>query len=129
MRFAVRFLRHRGRVLPWREVVNREPLIGDLRIEECQDPQLRRCVRTATLNDPDISIYRAGIPTLLDVRLLAMSPIAFTLPDSSACSEWSTRSRGLLRYRRWNQTLRAAAGSPIGSCARRGHVELMEGGH
>jgi hypothetical protein len=27
MRFAVRFLRHRGRIIPWREVVNQEPRV------------------------------------------------------------------------------------------------------
>jgi len=40
MRFAIRFLRHRGRILPWREVVNQEPRVGDLRIEECLDAEL-----------------------------------------------------------------------------------------
>ena len=37
MRFLVRFLRRRGKVLPWKEVVNQEPRYGDLRIEECLD--------------------------------------------------------------------------------------------
>jgi len=37
MRFAVRFLRYRGRIVPYREVVNRPALVGELRIEECHD--------------------------------------------------------------------------------------------
>ena len=45
MRFAVRPLRYRGRILPWREVINRPALVGDLRIEECRDEDHpHRCV-------------------------------------------------------------------------------------
>jgi hypothetical protein len=79
MRFAVRFLRNRGRILPWREVVNQEPRIGDLRIEECLDAELHRYVRTARLFNSDSAIYSEKLPELLDVRLMAMSPQAFTL--------------------------------------------------
>jgi hypothetical protein len=49
MRFAVRLLRFHGRALPWREVVNRPALVGDLRIEELRNDELRRYGRTATL--------------------------------------------------------------------------------
>jgi hypothetical protein len=49
MRFAVRFLRHNGRIIPWRMVANLPAKIGDLRIEECRDEELRRYVRTAKL--------------------------------------------------------------------------------
>ena len=38
MRFVVRFLRDRGRVLPWRDVMNQAPKYGDLRIEEYRSP-------------------------------------------------------------------------------------------
>ena len=79
MRFVVHFLRHRGRILPWREVVNRPPRYGDLRIEERRDDDLRRYVRTARLVDPDIVISSNPTPELLDVRIMAMSPQAFTL--------------------------------------------------
>jgi len=79
MRFVVRFLRHRGRILPWREVVNRPPLSGDLRIEECLDDELHRYVRTARLFD-DVNVRPSSSrPELLDVRIMAMSPKAFTL--------------------------------------------------
>ena len=47
MLFVVRFLRYRGRVLPWREVVNHPALSGDLRVEQCYDEDLRRHVRMA----------------------------------------------------------------------------------
>ena len=77
MRFAIRFLR-RGRIIPWREIVNQEPLIGDLRIEECLDAELHRYVRTARLFN-NSAIYSDTLPELLDVRLVAMSPRAFTL--------------------------------------------------
>jgi hypothetical protein len=79
MRFAIRFPRHRGRILPWRDVVNQEARIGDLRIEECLDSELHRYVRTARLFNTDSAIYSEKLPELLDVRLMAMSPQAFTL--------------------------------------------------
>ena len=53
MRFAIRVLRYRGRVIPWRDVVNRSPKIGDIRIEELRDEDLRRYVRTAKLFPDD----------------------------------------------------------------------------
>lgn len=79
MRFVVRFLRHRGRILPWREVINRAPKLGDLRIEECLDTELRRYVRMARLVDTNSMRPGNPTPTLLDVRIMAMSPQAFTL--------------------------------------------------
>ena len=78
MRFLVRFLRRRGKVLPWKEVVNQEPRYGDLRIEECLDERLKRHLRTARLSE----IGRAkepDAPILMDVHITAMSPQAFTL--------------------------------------------------
>ena len=42
MRFAIRFLRYRGRIIPHREVVNRPALVGELRVEECHDDELHR---------------------------------------------------------------------------------------
>jgi hypothetical protein len=82
MRFAIRFLRHRGRILPWRDVVNQEPRVGDLRVEECLDAELHRYVRTARLFDAESAIYSDKLPELLDVRLMAISPQAFTLAGS-----------------------------------------------
>jgi hypothetical protein len=79
VRFRVRFLRYRGRVLPWREVANRPAFVGDLRVEECRDEDLRRYVRTATLHDCAASSFNIQAPRLYDVRLMAMSPSAFTL--------------------------------------------------
>ena len=81
MRFAIRFLRRRGRILPWREVVNQNPRFGDLRIEECLDVELHRYVRTARLFDEadTRSAHPPTRPELLDVRIVTMSPQAFTL--------------------------------------------------
>lgn len=47
LRFTVRFLRRRDRILPCRDVANCPPPFGDLRIKECLDKGLRRYVRTA----------------------------------------------------------------------------------
>ena len=69
----------RARILPWRDVVNQEPRVGDLRIEECLDRELHRYVRTARLFDVSSAIYSDKLPELLDVRLTAMSPQAVTL--------------------------------------------------
>ena len=79
MLFEVRFLRFRGRVLPWREVVNRRALSGDLRVEQCYDEELRRHVRMARLLNPATPGHAKQPPTLLDVRLIGMSPSAFSL--------------------------------------------------
>jgi len=79
MRFAVRFLRHRGRIIPWRMIANQPVKVGDLRIEECRDEELHRYVRSAKLFADDTSRYSATLPELLDVTLITMSPQAFTL--------------------------------------------------
>ena len=79
MRFAVRFLRYRGRILPWREVMNRPALVGDLRVEARMDEELRRYVKLARLVDLFSVVSHAPERELLDVTLVAMSPQAFTL--------------------------------------------------
>jgi len=80
MRFAVRFLRHRGRIIPWREIANQPAEVGDLRVEECRDEELRRYVRAAKLFPTEGGgRYLVSLPELLDVRLISMSPQAFTL--------------------------------------------------
>lgn len=79
MRFAVRPLRYRGRILPWREVVNRPALVGDLRIEECRDEELKRSLRTALLWDSSSVLPSEKRPRLFDVHIIGMSPQAFTL--------------------------------------------------
>ena len=79
-----------GRALPWREVVNRPALVGDLRIEELREDELHRCVRTATLwGDMEI-LHRAERPTLYDVRIIAMTPQA--LPSTAARKKRSKRA-------------------------------------
>jgi hypothetical protein len=79
VRFSVRFLRYRGRILPWRQVINRPALVGDLRIEECRDDDLHRYVKTASLWDERSVLNSADRPHLFDVRIIGMSPQAFTL--------------------------------------------------
>jgi hypothetical protein len=79
MRFLVRPLRSHGRVLPWRDVINRPALVGDLRVEERLDEELHRYVRIARLFDHHDVRPGRELPELLDVRLVVMSPQAFTL--------------------------------------------------
>lgn len=80
IRFAVHPLRVRGRVTPWREVVNQPACVGELRIEEALDEEYRRYIRAATLTPTNsVGVARPILPALLDVRIVAMSPIAFTL--------------------------------------------------
>lgn len=80
MHFAVRPLHLRGRILPWREIANMPPQVGELRVEESRDAELRRYVRTATFAPPDsMGVARQLLPALLDVHMIGMSPLAFTL--------------------------------------------------
>jgi hypothetical protein len=65
--------------MPWRQVVNHPAMVGDLRIEECRDEELRRYVQAAKLFPVDASRFMEGLPELLDVRIIGMSPQAFTL--------------------------------------------------
>jgi hypothetical protein len=77
--FVVHFLRYRGRILPWREIVYQPPRSGDLRVEQCYDEELRHHVRQARLLDPYAPGRRTDAPTLHDARLIGMSPSAFSL--------------------------------------------------
>jgi len=66
--------------MPWREVVNQPARVGELRIEELLDDECRRYIRTATLTPTDsVGVARPILPALLDVRIVSMSPLAFTL--------------------------------------------------
>lgn len=78
--FAIRLLRYRGRIIPWRDVVNRPPKIGDVRIEELRDDDVHRYVRTAKLfPDDGAVVFGLPPPELRDVRVIGMSQQAFTL--------------------------------------------------
>jgi hypothetical protein len=80
MRFTIRLLRYRGRIIPWRDVVNRPPKTGDIRIEELRDDELHRYVRTARLFPDDATVvFGLPLPELHDVRVIGMSQQAFTL--------------------------------------------------
>jgi hypothetical protein len=60
-------------------VVNQPAKVGELRIAECRDEELHRYVRAAKLFAEDSTRYSVTLPELLDVRLISMSPQAFTL--------------------------------------------------
>ena len=71
MRFAVRRLRYKGRPLPKHEWMNRPAAIGDLRVEQMFDEELRRYLRMARVvnvgrvKDPD------ELPPLYEPLLVA----------------------------------------------------------
>ena len=79
MRFSVLRLRYKGRPLPKHEWLNRPAAIGDLRVEQIYDEELRRYLRMARLvnvgraKDPD------ELPPIYEPLLVAMSPAAFSL--------------------------------------------------
>lgn len=79
MRFAIRLLRHRGQIIPWREVMNVDPFLGDLRIEESLDKDVRRHRCVAKVIQDYSRGGRAPWPQLHDVRIVGMSERAFTL--------------------------------------------------
>ena len=79
MRFRVLRLRHRGRPLPRHEWHNREPAIGDLRVEQLFDEELLRHLRFARLVDVARASGPDALPALYDPVLVAMSQQAFTL--------------------------------------------------
>ena len=80
MRFTIRLLRYRGRIVPWRDVLNRPPRTGDIRIEELRDDELHRYVRTARLfPDEATVVFGTALPELYDVCVIGMSQQAFTL--------------------------------------------------
>jgi hypothetical protein len=79
MRFTVVRMRYQGRALPRRELANRERAMGDLRVEQVFDEELRRYVRMARLLDADRPTAPDQLPPLFDPAIMAMSPLAFTL--------------------------------------------------
>ena len=79
MEFSVLRLRRNGRPLPQREWGNREPTVGDLRVEQLYDETLRRRVRIARVLNLQRPKNPDELPTLFDPILLAMSQQALTL--------------------------------------------------
>jgi hypothetical protein len=79
VRFAIRLLRYQGRIVPWRELVNLPPLVGDGPIEEVRDEKLRRYLRTALMGDDHSLLPAQDRPRLFDVHIVGMSPQAFSL--------------------------------------------------
>ena len=79
MRFAVVPMRFHGRPLPHAERANRQPWVGDVRIEEMRDEQLMRYVRMARVLVFDRPRQADVLGELLEPQIIAMSPHAFTL--------------------------------------------------
>ena len=67
-------------------MANQEPKVGDLRIEECRDEVLKRTLRTARLIDV-LHIVKQDVPELWDVKVIAMSPQAFTFTGFERVAE------------------------------------------
>lgn len=61
--------------------MNRPAITGDLRIEECSDDDLHRYLRIATIWSHDGARPAQDRARLFDVRIIGMSPQAFTLTD------------------------------------------------
>ncbi len=79
MQFTVLRMRHRGRPLPRRALVNGCAACGDLRVEQVFDEELRRYLRVARLVDAGRPVDPDRLPPLYDPAIVAMSPLAFTL--------------------------------------------------
>ena len=60
-------------------MVQRTPVLGDLRVEQLYDEELLRHVRIARLVSLVRVVGPGDFPTLYDPMLIAMSPQAFTL--------------------------------------------------
>jgi hypothetical protein len=76
MRFKVYLLRHRGRRLAWREVLNGPHCIGDLVTHHITIGRERFTVLTLQSDDPPIP---SPIPSLYEAVLLGFSPLALRI--------------------------------------------------
>jgi hypothetical protein len=79
MRFCIHRLRYLGRPLPKRQWTQREPVQGDLRVEQIDDEDLLRQVRIARVVNPNRSVRPDELPPLHDPVIVAMSTQAFNL--------------------------------------------------
>ncbi len=79
MQFAVVPMRFRGRPLPRHELANHALWIGDLRVEEMHDEQLKRYVRMARVLVLDRPRKADVLGELYEPVIIAMSPQAFSL--------------------------------------------------
>jgi hypothetical protein len=87
-------MRHQGRPVDRYELANRPPLVGDLRIKQLNDATLHRYVRMARVIDVLRPRGREALATLYDPALIAMSPLAFTLSNSSGSANKTLRRAG-----------------------------------
>jgi hypothetical protein len=91
-------MRCRGRPVDRRDLANRVPIRGDLRVEEVRDEALGRYIRMARVIDPTQHKAPDLLPTLRDPVLIAMSPLAFTLSglervgDQDYAQSWLVKS-------------------------------------
>jgi hypothetical protein len=79
MRFCVHRLRYLGRPLPKCQWTQREPVQGDLRVEQTYDEDLLRQVGIARMVNPNRSVRPDELPPLHVPVLVAMSTQAFTV--------------------------------------------------
>jgi hypothetical protein len=98
MRFTIVLMRHRGGPVDRYELANRAALVGDLRIEEVRDDKLRRYVRMARLVNVLRPREREALATLYDPKLIAMSPLAFTLSGFERIGEQDLAQSWLVRF-------------------------------
>jgi hypothetical protein len=89
---------NRGGPVDRYELANRAALVGDLRIEEVRDDKLRRYVRMARLVNVLRPREREALATLYDPKLIAMSPLAFTLSGFERIGEQDLAQSWLVRF-------------------------------
>lgn len=79
MRFSVVYLQFRGQAVDGSRIIAERPRVGELRVEHAQDAELHRPLRVVRLIRTDQSLDPDLLPPLLDVSLVAMSGLGFTL--------------------------------------------------
>jgi hypothetical protein len=133
MRFAVRFLRHQGRSIPWRMIANQSAKIGDLRIQECRDEVLHRYVRAAKLFSPICSgparwfntkAWRPSSPSCCDRRRFSPTDDLLLVavgPYSARVNCLSARARRTLSSRPGTHSLH-----PLKHCVARRSMRYLQ---
>jgi len=133
MRFAVRFLRHQWRSIPWRMIANQSAKIGDLRIQECRDEVLHRYVRAAKLFSPICSgparwfntkAWRPSSPSCCDRRRFSPTDDLLLVavgPYSARVNCLSARARRTLSSRPGTHSLH-----PLKHCVARRSMRYLQ---
>jgi hypothetical protein len=69
MKVKVRPMRHQGRNMHQKEMMERPPIVGELVVSEARDPELQRAVMRARLLDISKGTKHDLLPQLSDAQL------------------------------------------------------------